>query len=1003
MDTETLRDVPQIFLKACKLPTAARTAYLDRACANASVRSRVEAMLRADESVHTFLDGSALDILPGIADDATLVDEVPHSIGPYRIADQLAQGGMGTVYLGLHPKTDRIVAIKVIRRGLATAQMMHRFAYEARLLARLHHPGIAQIFEASTHDSGHGPQPYLAMEFVEGLPLLDFVADAKLRTKRRLELLLRLCDAVQHAHQKGVIHRDLKPSNIIVTGNAQPKILDFGVARDIDVGVVGAQTLVDVHQVAGTVPYMAPEQISGAGDDIDTRCDVYALGVIGYQILSGQLPYPLDDTSIAEAARIIHEEEPKKLSAYKRHFSGDIENIFGKALSKDKEDRYPTAQSLGNDIRRFLSDEPITAQQPPPMTRARKFIRRHKAFVGGAAATLVVFALGVLGMWWEGEKADRMSEEATRRHNAASLAQARVDVQAEQLARREIKLMEAEERADLDAEAAADARAQAEANLEVAKTYHEKVGASFQQAEAAIAVVFRNDERLELADTLASEVPDAPDLVPTVRAMWHDALGGAFGRAGSVRRADTQFAAALEILDAEYAEWEARNASTIAEVQGDSPEEPSLEALRPLLDGDDPWLGRHGRVLLRQAVHFLGTGRPEAAIASATASIEKFTREHGPLRPPQTAPLLVRALAQLDLEQFAEAQSDILRIEALEQSDEVSPAVERATLAHIQAVIALHDGDPELARERHDLATKLLPDRNLGTGLARRHGAFELDLLLAQGDLFNYANSLGRLYETRLTETGPTSPQALKLGVQLADALRLAERPLEAYDVLARMVDNVSSAQRNGEFLPIDAGWTAARRVDIAELLLERAIPEDVGEASMETSLALAELNVLADAKPEVVARAHMMHGRALVAEGFPLDAPQHLARAFDKSLDAPLDLERRRLALECLYGLHVGSQRWSEAQEAAEELAHVVTRQADDLRRASAQIKLADVLHARELFADERRALELAADLREQVYNSRDHSEVVEITERLEELRAETEPVATAGDQGNG
>ncbi len=317
-------------------------------------------------------------------------------IGRYKVVRVLGEGGMGTVFLAEQDKPTRLVALKIIRPGVASANLLRRFEHEAQVLGKLQHPGIAQIYEAGTADTGEGAQPYFVMEYVRGRSLLEYAQASQLRTRQRLELLAKICDAVQHAHQKGIIHRDLKPDNILVPEDGQPKILDFGVARatDADIQVTTIQT--DVGQLVGTIPYMSPEQAGGDVTELDTRSDVYALGVLGYELLAGRLPYDLSKKMIHEAVRVIREDDPTPLSSIDRVFRGDVETIIAKALQKERIRRYQSASDLASDIRRYLSDQPIVARPPSVGYQLRKFTKRNKALVAGVAAVFVVLVAGIV-------------------------------------------------------------------------------------------------------------------------------------------------------------------------------------------------------------------------------------------------------------------------------------------------------------------------------------------------------------------------------------------------------------------------------------------------------------------------------------------------------------------------------------------------------------------------------------------------------------------------------
>ncbi|MBL8750128.1 MAG: serine/threonine protein kinase [Planctomycetes bacterium] len=330
---------------------------------------------------------------------AIAADALPERIGKYRIRSRLGEGGMGAVYEAEQEQPRRTVALKVIRAGQVSAASLRRFEYESEVLGRLQHPGIAQVFEAGTIVDRLGQHlPFFAMELIRGEELDTFAERRRLDTGQRLELIARICDAVDHAHQKGVIHRDLKPGNILVDASGQPKILDFGVARATDADMQRTTMRTDVGEIVGTIPYMSPEQVSGDPGLLDTRSDVYALGVIAYELLAGRMPYDLTKRAIHEALRTIREEEPTRLSRIHRHLRGDVETIVGKALEKEKTRRYQSAEAFAADIRRHLANEPIAARPASTWYHAAKFARRHKGLVTGLALAMVLLVAGLVGV-----------------------------------------------------------------------------------------------------------------------------------------------------------------------------------------------------------------------------------------------------------------------------------------------------------------------------------------------------------------------------------------------------------------------------------------------------------------------------------------------------------------------------------------------------------------------------------------------------------------------------
>jgi non-specific serine/threonine protein kinase/serine/threonine-protein kinase len=330
-----------------------RADLLTEACkGDVLLRTKIERLLAETEATASLAPAEAKTPLPD-------------RIGRYHVKRVIAIGGMGIVYEAVQEKPHRTVALKVMRRGIASRSALRRFEYESQILARLRHPHIAQVYEAGTHDDGTGGVPFFAMEYVPGAKTLtDHVTDRKLNTKARLEIFVKVCDAVQHGHQKGIIHRDLKPSNILVDAEGAPKIIDFGVARatDSDMAVTTLQT--DVGQLSGTLQYMSPEQCEADPHDLDARSDVYALGIVLYELLCGELPYDVTGVSVVEAARVIREQTPTKLSTINRTLRGDLETIVFKALDKDRTQRYQSSADLAADIGRYLHDQPIVARPP---------------------------------------------------------------------------------------------------------------------------------------------------------------------------------------------------------------------------------------------------------------------------------------------------------------------------------------------------------------------------------------------------------------------------------------------------------------------------------------------------------------------------------------------------------------------------------------------------------------------------------------------------------------
>ena len=357
-------------------------------------------------------------------------------IGGVTIVRLIAEGGMGRVYEGKQEKPKRTVAVKFMRPGLTSPSVLRRFEYEAEVLARLQHPGIAHIYSVGVHRMGNASVPYFIMEYIaDARTLTKYANDLKLPTRQRLDLFRSVCDAVAHGHQKGVIHRDLKPTNILVDASGQPKVIDFGVARatDSDMALTTMQT--DVGQLIGTLQYMSPEQFKAEPNDIDVRSDVYALGVILYELLAGKMPYDVKKKAIQEVARIVQEDDPTPLSRFNQALKGDVAVIASKCLEKERVRRYASASELASDIGRYLTGEAISASPPGFLDGLIRLAKKHRSAataVIGVLASLVVAVVGI-GIFATRVEQQRMVALAERnRANAhaqeAEAARSRADV-----------------------------------------------------------------------------------------------------------------------------------------------------------------------------------------------------------------------------------------------------------------------------------------------------------------------------------------------------------------------------------------------------------------------------------------------------------------------------------------------------------------------------------------------------------------------------------------------
>ncbi len=416
-----MSDAPGLHRRACDLFTElveldgeARASRLaERTAGDADLRREVLAMLAADDGALGAVDAIesliASAVAPIMAEgDANAAEADPligTTIGGFRIDRLIAAGGMGRVYEARQESPSRTVAIKLSDVRLLSRAALTRFRNEAEIMARLVHPGIAQIYEVGTQREAHGTAPWFAMEIIpHARSIVDAAEERHLDVRARIELFLRVCDAIHFGHCRGVIHRDIKPSNVLVDTSAEelrPKIIDFGIARSTDSDIALATQRTELGQLVGTLQYMSPEQLAGDPSAIDIRTDVYALGLLFHELLTGQSAFDVAGLPVHKAISSLSMAVPKRMRDVAPHLAtqvgGDLQTILSKALERDLGRRYPSVQEFAEDVRRFLHHEPISARPASAVYTIRLFTRRHRALVWGATMTIVTLALGLAG------------------------------------------------------------------------------------------------------------------------------------------------------------------------------------------------------------------------------------------------------------------------------------------------------------------------------------------------------------------------------------------------------------------------------------------------------------------------------------------------------------------------------------------------------------------------------------------------------------------------------
>ena len=548
-----------IFIAALEKEDATeRAAYLDQACAGDELlRARIERLLKAHEPADSFLERGpaaldATDNFEPIAEPAGTV------IGPYKLIEPIGEGGMGSVWMAQQTEpVKRLVAVKLIKAGMDSRQVIARFEAERQALAIMDPQNIARVLDGGTTSGG---RPYFVMDLVKGMPITRYCDEHRLTPRQRLELFVPVCQAVQHAHQKGIIHRDLKPSNVLVAlydGKPVPKIIDFGVAKAAGQQLTDKTLVTGFGAIVGTLEYMSPEQAEVNQIDIDTRSDIYSLGVLLYELLTGSPPFSrkvLTQAGMLEMLRVIREQEPTKPSTklstadglptlaanrgtdpakLTKLVRGELDWIVMKALEKDRNRRYETANGFAMDVQRYLDDEPVQACPRSAGYRLGKLLKRHRTATIAASLVLLALVLGIAGMTYGLVRAEVQRKNAERAQAAEAEQRARAEAE-----RDKAVAAERQSRIERDRAVAAEAKSRA-INDFLMEDLLAQASPQFNAAEDHVTL-------LDVLDRAAAKVgqrfADQPDLEGVVRVMIAQTYHGL----GSFEKTEGQWRSLLD-------------------------------------------------------------------------------------------------------------------------------------------------------------------------------------------------------------------------------------------------------------------------------------------------------------------------------------------------------------------------------------------------------------------------------------------------------------------------
>jgi hypothetical protein len=857
MTPERWQQIKQVCQLALEHEPGERAAFLTRAfAADASLRAEVERLLQNASSVEDVPQSPIWHQLvppvssPRIDSRDLRTPSVPKQLGRYNIIGVLGQGGMGTVYEAEQDSPRRRVALKVIKPGLSNPEILKRFERESQALGRLQHPGIAQIYEAGTADTGFGSRPYFAMEFIQGKPLKDYITARALEIPERLEVVAKVCDAVQHAHDRGIIHRDLKPGNILVDRMGQPKVLDFGVARVVE-GPAPETLYTTAGELVGTLAYMSPEQVRADAASVDGRSDVYAIGVMLYELLAGRLPYNVSGLP-HEAVHTILEEDPRPLSTISRRFKGDIATIVAKALEKDAARRYASTAALAADLRRYLDNEPITARRPSTIYQLQKFVRRHIPLVAGVVAVFVALMGGTIVSAWQALRARTAERGALEAENRAkterdeAVRERNRSLAAEELAQQERnRAIAAQQLAQEERGRAVAAGQRASNEAAISRAVRDFLQSDLLAQSSAQQQASPNskpdpDLKVRTAlDRAAARVPERFHGQPLVEAAVRQTIGAAYLDLGLYGQAHEQFKHALQLrrdtvgpqhelsLDAQ------KSLAGALMLEGKYPEAEALylQAIQGLQRrrGENDLSVLEARAELAEV--YLDEGRYVPAETLLIATLETQRRVLGPERAATLSSLLELGRAQIAQGKYADAETSLRTLLDGQQRTKGAEHPDTLTAETDLAQVLMREFKYDEAETRYKLALDaerrvLGPDHpyTLGTanglallykteGMYARAEPLYVDILSARErlvgsdhpDTLIAMNNLGALYvaEHRYSEAepllmrtladrkrvlGPEHPNTLNTMVNLAQVYLGEGRVADALPLYSEVV-----------------------------------------------------------------------------------------------------------------------------------------------------------------------------------------------------------------------